>query len=182
LSTNKAISGKNTKKKLATGIGFIVVEIGALIIIIGSILPWEQVERAHTNIVDSKSGTQGIGVVALVAGIIVLVMGFLMPILEDYGFAAIISILGGIGCIAIVVIKFISLAAQVSNIAITPHPGKGMDVVALGGFLVIFGAVIGLVGAPAKGPKLQGYICPYCGNLNQSAMFCSGCGARFPQP
>jgi hypothetical protein len=169
-------------------IGGTVVLIGALLAIVGSILPWARVEG---NIVSlSKSGTQGDGALTMIAGIIILVMGALMLVLESYGIAVILSVLGGLGCAAVAVIDLVDLSARISGISndyLTVKAGEGIYMVLVAGIIVVIGAAIDRIGAPAKGAssvgaKVVGYACPYCGKpVNQDDRFCSSCGARFPQ-
>jgi hypothetical protein len=169
-------------------IGGIVVLAGAFLIIIGSFLPWAKVEGGILSL--SKNGTQGDGVLTLIVGIIVLVMGALMLTLESYGFAVILSVLGGLGCTAVAVIDLVDLSARISGISgeyLTVKAGEGIYIVLVAGIIVVVGAAIARIGAPAKtavstGAKVVGYACPYCGKpVNQNDRFCSSCGAMFPQ-
>jgi hypothetical protein len=169
-------------------VGGMVVLVAALLIIIGSILPWAQLEGDFVKI--SKNGTEGDGVLTLIAGIIILIMGLLMLTLESYGVAVIFAALGGLGCVAVAVIDLADLSSRTSGIAgefLDIKAGAGIYMVLAAGAIVVVGAVSGRIGAPRKaaesaGPKVLGYACPYCGKpVKQDDRFCSSCGARFPQ-
>lgn len=167
-------------------LGGSIVVVGALVAIIGSLLPWARIEGSFLNA--SKSGTQGDGVLTLIAGVIIIVMGALMLALEQSTFASVIAVLGGLGCAAVAVLDLVDLTGRMSGLSteyVTLKAGEGIYMVLVAGIIVMVGSIVGLIGSINKGKKpvsaaAPQYSCPYCGNpVVEGARFCIRCGRRF---
>jgi hypothetical protein len=164
------------KSRLAGGI---TIMVGALLTIVGSFLPWAKAEGTLLTL--SKKGTEGDGMITLIAGVIILVMGILMLLMEKNTLPLVFAGLGGLGCAAVAVIDLVDIADKGFGI----KAGEGIYMVLVGGVIVVAGAVMGRLGSRTQGGAYTGagatgYACPYCGNpVNQGDSFCTRCGARF---
>ena len=169
-------------------IGGSIVTVAALLVLIGSLLPWERTRGINTGI--SKNGIEGPWVLTLAAGITIIVMGILTIFLKQNPFPPIVAVLGGLGCAAVAVLNLVYLTGRLSKLSTEyagRNAGEGLYMVLVGSIIVVVGSVAGIIGSlnEDKNPTSAAApfcSCPSCGNpVVNGAKFCIRCGKSLPE-
>jgi hypothetical protein len=135
-------------------IGGIIVVIASLLILIGSLLPWERNRGVSTGI--SNKGMEGPWVITLIAGMVIVIMGILTILLEQNAFPPIVAALGGLGSTAIAVLNLVYITGRFSEISaeyVGRSGSEGLYIVLVGGLLVVVGSAAGIIGSISESKK-----------------------------
>ena len=123
----------------------LIALVGAVLIAIGSFLPWVSVEAGGFS--DSKTGIEGDGTITL---FLAVVIGVIAAIALSRGAlpkaAAIIAIIAAVIAIAIAVIDFIDIQSRISDVE-DESAGLASASMGLGMWVLIVGSIAALVGS-----------------------------------
>ena len=144
--------------------------LGGVAVIIGSLLPWASVATAFGSI--TVNGTDGDGVLTLIAGAILAIAGVVKN--GAVGKASgqnVLIILASIAAGLIAIYDMSNITTVADNPFASVSVGAGL-------YVVVIGAVIGLFGASGEGGKATPVkLCPHCKEMTSAALdTCTRCG------
>jgi len=153
-----------------------VAMIGAVLIAVGSVLPWATASNVFGASV-SISGTEGDGIITLVLGILVAVGALVRQ--KEPGSRAWLSALFSLLALGISGYDYTQIvisSAFASNDYVDASAGIGIYLVIIGGFL----GLLALSPNPHEPEVEQTKICPQCAEtVKAAANVCRFCGHQF---
>ncbi len=165
------------KNRLAGGI---MTVLGGLVAAIGSIMAWEKADGVRCFL---KGGTQGDGMVTLVAGIIAMLAGVIVLAVDKHDMAVLLAALAALVILAVTIWDLIDISGRAPGLStdyVTVKAGEGIYIALLGGALALIGTIVDRAGAPKKRSAVWvSNVCPSCGKPTRLAdAVCDNCGAR----
>lgn len=115
--------------------------VGAVLIGIGSVLPWAKVESQFGDL--SVAGTEGDGVITLIAAVVLAIGGFMRIKSPGSTFAKVLIVLSAL-------VAGVTAAYDMSSISDIGGNEFATASVGIGLYVVLAGAVVGMLGAFGK--------------------------------
>lgn len=132
-------------------IGGIIAILGAILVVIGSVLPWA--EHPYENI--SQGGLETYGKYSLVAAIIIVAAAVIFMLMEKATWGQILGCIAGAGACIAALWKFVDKTVFVSYNVFGKAIGEVSANTSFGVYLVFAGAVIAILGSIAADIRLR---------------------------
>jgi hypothetical protein len=131
-----------------------MIMLGGLVVAIGSILPWAKAESIFGTV--SKNGTQGDGMITLVAGIVAILAGVIVLAAEKHNIAVLFAALAALGILVVTIWNFVDISGRAPGLwtdYTAVKAGEGIYIALLSGALVLIGTIVERVGALKRNPQ-----------------------------
>ncbi len=158
-----------------------MIILGGLVTAIGSILPWAKAESMFRTV--SKNGTQGDGMITLVAGIVAILAGVIVLVVEKHSIAVLFAALAALVILVVTIWDLADVSGRAPGLwtdYTAVKAGEGIYVALLGGALVLIGTTVDRLVAPKKeAALLVNSVCHSCGRpVRLGDAVCDNCGTR----